>query len=291
MRIVLPGGSTLSDIEYHFPDLPLRSHAKLGPNFGMCPRTGTIYSLAARAKSYEGDYFLTEYAAQYGRTYVEDESHLRDLARRRLALLGAASTGDTKTNPGAASSSRPKLLEIGCAAGFFLDEARTLGFDCAGLEISEFAAGYGRERLGLEIRTASFLDVELEPRAYDVIAAFYVIEHFARQRTVFQKIAAALKPGGVFLFALPSTNGPVFEYSPGEWQRTHPEDHFADYSPAALRRLLPAYDLRCAKLRPAAYHPGRARGLKGRLPAALYRWYANLRAYGDTLEGVARKSR
>lgn len=272
-------------IEHHFPNLPLRSHAKLGPDYGVCPRSGAVYYLAAESKTYEGDYFLSEYAAQYGRTYVEDESHLRDLARRRLSLPGSPVQQSTNDS----AEDRPRLLEIGCAAGFFLDEARRAGYRCEGLEVSEFAADYGRQQLNLEIQTASFLDVPLEAEAYDVIAAFYVIEHFAQQRTVFQKIADALKPGGAFLFAVPSTNGPLFEYDPNQWQSTHPSDHHADYSPASLRKLLPAYGLTCGAIRPASYHPARARGWKGWLPAPLYRGYVKMLAYGDTIEGVARK--
>ncbi|MCR9142500.1 MAG: class I SAM-dependent methyltransferase [bacterium] len=272
-------------IEHHFPHLALRPHPRLGPEYGVCPESGAIYYLAAESKTYEGDYFLAEYAAQYGRTYVEDEEHLRKLARGRLSMLPQSAA-----NAGVGKQAPPRLLEIGCAAGFFLDEARSIGYECGGLEVSEFAAGYGRERFELDIQTASFLDCELEAEAYDVIAAFYVIEHFAPQRSVFQKIADALKPGGAFLFAIPSTFGPLFEYSPGQWQSTHPTDHHADYSPASLRRIFPEYGLRCERLRPASFHPGRAGGIKGALPAPLYRAWARWQAYGDTLEGVARKA-
>ena len=240
--------------------------------------SGTIYYLAAETRSYEGDYFLEEYAAQYGRTYIEDEEHLRMLARRRLALPGVL------PESGAASA---RLLEVGCAAGFFLDEARKLGFVPEGLEISEYAAQYGRDTLGLEIQARAFLDVELEPAAYDVVAAFYVVEHFARQRTVFEKIAAALRPGGRFVFALPSCYGPLFEYSPEQWQSTHPTDHHADYSPRALRVVLQQYGLELHAVRPASYHQQRAKACKAWWPNWLYRRFADWRAYGDTLEGVA----
>ncbi len=285
-------------IEHHFANTQLRPSERLGPDYGVCPVSGTVYYLKAEAKTYEGDYFLAEYAAQYGRTYVEDEGHLRELARKRLALLGDGVAANRITKPSAKYSrtqsevtpaTAPRLLEIGCAAGFFLDEARSAGFRCEGLEVSSFAAQYGREQLGLEIKTASFLDTTLETAAYDLVAAFYVIEHFAEQRSVFEKIAGALKPGGAFLFAVPSTNGPLFEYSPGGWRSTHPSDHHADYSPASLRRVLPEYGMRLERVRPASYHPDRARGWKGALPAALYRAYANAFAYGDTIEGVARR--
>ncbi len=258
-------------------DVPPVPHPKLSDRYGLCPETGVVYYKHAHNVSYEGDYFLDEYKAQYGRTYFEDETHLRALSRRRLELLAGRTEGS--------------LFELGCAAGYFLDEARRAGFDSVrGLEISGYAAKHARERLGLDVQTRGFLEADDAPARYDVVAAFYVIEHFAEQRTVFQKIARMLKPGGRFVFALPSVHGPLFEYDPARWEDTHPADHFADYGPGSLRKALKHYGLRLLAARPSSYHPERARGLKGsRLFRPFYKAYADFACYGDTFEGVAIK--
>lgn len=273
--------SSAIEIEPHRPEgqaPTLEPIPQLSTAFARCPHTSAIYNLAGRFLAYEGDYFLDEYRAQYGRTYLEDEAHIRKLARSRLDLLQSV-CGEARGR---------RLLEPGCATGFFLDEARQRGFETRGLEVSEFAAGYARETLGLDVRAANFLATDLEPESADVIAAFYVLEHFAAQRTVFQKISDTLTLGGCFVFALPSVNGPLFEYDPGGWERSHPADHFVDYSPASLRRTLALYGFELLRTRPASFHPNRARGWKGsKLFRPLYPWYARARSYGDTFEGVA----
>ncbi len=216
--------------------MPLRpaSHPAL-VDFGLSPGTGAVHYLKARALAYDDDYFLTEYKTQYGRTYVEDEPNLRRLARRRLALL--PEIAPTR------SAHAPRLLEIGCACGFFLDEARQVGYATEGLEISPYAATFARQQLKLDVRQGSFLEHGDGPRGpFDVVAAFFVLEHFAAQAGAFRKIAELLRPGGLLLFALPSTRGPLFECSPETWARTHPPRstrlcRFTGCAPCASGRL------------------------------------------------------
>lgn len=256
------------------PDLRLTAQFQRGS------LTGALYNLAPRVLSYDADYFLNEYEAQYGKTYLDDEPQLRALARQRLELLASAQRG-----------ARGELFELGSAAGFFLDEAARAGYSAQGLEISDYAARHAREKLALDVRTASFDDWRPEPESYEVIAAFYVIEHLPDQPRVFQTIARALKPGGRFVFALPSANGPLLEFNPSRWEETHPADHCIDYDPGSLKRALPLYGMQLAAARPASFRPERARGWKGaRWFRPFYKTYALRFAYGDTIEGVAIKT-
>ncbi|MCK5174047.1 MAG: hypothetical protein KAR47_11700, partial [Planctomycetes bacterium] len=49
------------------------------------------------------------------------------------------------------------LLDIGCSAGFFLDVARQ-HFDVLGVDISDFAAEYGKKVFGIDIFTTPLED-------------------------------------------------------------------------------------------------------------------------------------
>jgi len=233
---------------------------------------GVIYVKGTRSLDYGADYFLTEYEKQYGKTYLQDEPNLRRLAARRLEDL-------SRVAPPPAS-----LFEIGAACGFFLDEARICGYDVHGLEISEFASNHARS-LGLDVQTASFPTAT--NKQYDVVAAFFVLEHFPDQKSAFESVSKMIRPGGIFAAALPSSHGPTLKYSPDDWIRTHPEDHFADYSPRSLAKILPLYGMELINARPASFHPSRARGILRWPP--LYRLYARANSFGDTMEILARK--
>lgn len=256
------------------PLKPLR-----GPLEGFCiSPEGVVYSQKARALQYDADYFLSEYRAQYGRSYFEDEPYLREQARRRLDLLGRVCPPPAR------------MLEIGCAAGFFLDEARKSGYDVVGVEISKFAQDHASNTLGLDVRHGAFPDAA-PAGVFDCIAAFYVLEHFQDQGLLFHEVASRIRPGGALLVALPSTNGPLFTTNQATWAKTHPVDHFADYSPRSLGRILPRYGLELVDVRPASYHPARMRGRPywAWLPG-LYRRWADRTAFGDTLEFTARRA-
>ncbi len=91
-----------------------------------------------------------------------------------------------------------RLLDIGSASGFFGVAAREAGYDVTCIEPDEGLSNYGREVYGLKFHTAPLEACELEPESYDVITLWGADSHFMHPVESFEKLAAALKPGGVF---------------------------------------------------------------------------------------------
>jgi SAM-dependent methyltransferase len=91
-----------------------------------------------------------------------------------------------------------KLLDAGCAMGFFLNQARADGWDVEGIDPSRWAAGYARREFGLTVHNAPLASVELQPASYDVITLWDVVEHLPHPVTDLAHLAKALKPGGLF---------------------------------------------------------------------------------------------
>jgi len=254
----------------------LKSANFLSPQYGVSGE-GVVYYLEASNPDYGPDYFLEEYQKQYGKNYQDDETNLRRLASRRLKRISRF------IRP------RSRLLEIGTATGFFLDEARNTGLEVEGVEISDYAANLARDRLRLSVKTGSFIEMEFDGK-YDIICAYYVLEHFRDQKALFEKISNLLNPGGFFSFACPSTNGPVYRTAPHLWMKEHPKDHFADYSPASLKKIFPMYGMRLLESYPASYHPERiGKRSLWRILGSFYPFFADLFCYGDTMEGLAQK--
>ncbi|MCB1158654.1 MAG: class I SAM-dependent methyltransferase [Leptospiraceae bacterium] len=254
-------------------------HPRFPEEYEICQKTGACRYLKARSREYSDTYFSEEYKNQYKKTYYEDESALRKLAQRRLAILSNFINPEGKS-----------LLEIGCAAGFFLHEAQKTGFKTTGIELSQTETAYARN-LGLNIFCTSYLDFE-SPELYHVICAFFVLEHFDRQQEVLEKMVGSLEKGGFIFLALPSLKGPTYTTNPEEWFKTHPEDHFIDYSPDSIRKVFLAYGMELVYKEPMSYHPARDKGVRGMFPLKhFYRQLAGWDCYGDTMQVLFRKNK
>jgi SAM-dependent methyltransferase len=133
---------------------------------------------------YSAEYF-TEGGAGYP-DYIADERTHRRQARtylKKIHKLGVT---------------RGALLDVGCAAGFFLDEARRSGFTVHGCELSGYAQAHAKDKLGLDVEKAGFLDPAFAPelQSFDVITLFNVLEHVPEPTRVADKLFELLKPGG-----------------------------------------------------------------------------------------------
>ncbi len=256
----------------------ITAHPKFPEYYRYCENTGACFYIPAKSRSYSNSYFLDEYKAQYKKTYYEDEASLRSLAKRRLQILERFN-----------KSKKTNLLEIGSAAGFFLDEAKKIGYKTKGIEISESEVNYSREQLGLDAESISFLDYNTDAK-FDCITAFFVIEHFPDQEKVLTKIFSLLNEGGFIFLALPSIYGPTFSTNSDEWFKTHPEDHFADYSPLSLKKVFQYFEAKVLYCEPMSFHVSRDRGIRGRFPFKIfYNSLARLTSYGDTIQILAKR--
>ena len=98
------------------------------------------------------------------------------------------------------------VLDLGCGAGEPV--ARNLadaGFDVVGVDVSERQILIARQKVpSATFHHADMMGIELPAATFDGVAAFYSINHVPRAEhsQIFRKVAAWLKPGGVFLASL-----------------------------------------------------------------------------------------
>lgn len=103
-----------------------------------------------------------------------------------------------------------KLLEIGCADGAFLLEARALGFEPAGVDFDAAATAAARAAGLTGVVTATFEDFSAgAPGKYDVIAFFQTLEHLTDPRGFLLRARGLLNPGGLILFDIPDAARPL----------------------------------------------------------------------------------
>jgi len=157
------------------------------------------------------------------------------------------------------SLSGSRILDIGCGPGFLLYEARRLGMDTVGLEISKIYASFGREELNLDIRQTILEEADLPSAGFDVVVCNNLIEHLANPHDFFLELARILAPAGILHILTPNYDG-AKEYG-NEWPGFHKDfEHIFYFNAASLTYALESCGLKPMKL---FYLPQRT-GLTGR---------------------------
>lgn len=145
----------------------------------------------------------------YSDTYYNERSDYFHVARS-TGEFGEAKGGDLrnfqnglglldKYHPG-----KGKLLDVGCALGGFLRLARHAGWMAHGVDISNYAAAYCRERLGLEAQSGMLGELGFADGIFDVVTLWDVLEHFENPLEQLREVNRILKTGGVMLVDTPN---------------------------------------------------------------------------------------
>jgi 2-polyprenyl-3-methyl-5-hydroxy-6-metoxy-1,4-benzoquinol methylase len=162
--------------------------------------------------------------------YLAEEAGRRATARRVLGLIAPHVPGG-------------RLLDVGCGHGLLLDEARRMGYDVLGLELSRTAARHATGTLGLDV-----LQEPVEGFAastsdrFDVIVLADVIEHLDDPAATLDACAALLADGGVLCVITPDPSAPLARLAGPRWWGYVPA-HTCLLPGRTLRELLSARGL------------------------------------------------
>lgn len=164
------------------------------------------------------------YTEQYIQSIHHNKKQFQKFAKDRVVIL-------------LKYKKKGRLLEIGCAAGHFLDLAGKAGFEATGIDASSVFSEEGLKK-GLDIKCGRVEDFELPKSYFDVIAMFHLIEHIEKLKPFLTHLRELLKEDGVLLIITP--NAEAFTDRVFGWK--HPKynikDHIYCFSHQTLRSLL-----------------------------------------------------
>lgn len=200
---------------------------KWGFPIDVCPRCGVGCTRVPAGfdptRIYDRGYFTGGHRDGYA-DYPASERVLRREFRRTLSTLEKHVRGG-------------RLLEVGCAYGFFLDEARR-DFEVEGLELAPDAVDACRAR-GLDVRSEPIGDGALEGRApYDAAVMLDVVEHLADPAAALAALHRALAPGGHLLLTTGDFGAPLARALGKSWRLLTPPQHLFFFTRDGLARLL-----------------------------------------------------
>lgn len=182
---------------------------------------------------YTGDYFAGGHADGYA-DYLGAEPVLRREFARVLEFVRQHRTGG-------------RLLELGCAYGFFLQEARRY-FDVTGIELAQDAAEHARKS-GLRVLTGvADEDTLRELGAFDAIVLLDVVEHLPNPHETLALCARHLNPGGVIVLTTGDFGSPVARLWGAGWRLMTPPQHLWFFTAESMRRLGARLDLGVERL-------------------------------------------
>ena len=93
-----------------------------------------------------------------------------------------------------------RVLDVGCAAGYFLEVAQAQGWSVEGVECSAEARAHAPSSVRAHIRE----DADGLRGPYDVITFWDVLEHLDDERPALEVARHLLAPGGIFLATVPA---------------------------------------------------------------------------------------
>lgn len=237
----------------------------------------------APQENYDSDYFIGEYEKSYGRSYRDDEIAIKGFARKRMEMI--EHLRKEKRN-----RKQKRLLDVGCAYGFFLDIAKELNYDTYGVDISKHA--------GEQINSHHFIHGDFLEKStlqswlnegilFDVITLWYVIEHFPDITPVIKRVSSIQAPGGILGLSTPNARGLTSRTQQKNFLTSSPTDHYYIFSIKGLKKKLSKFGYTYAGFRAGGIHYHRFQEACPHLfwiPQILYRKWATWTNLGDTME-------
>lgn len=175
----------------------------------------------------------------YGRDYFHDATSALDCesawfrelsAMRFRRILGTL----CKLSPPG------RLLDVGCATGDFLAQAERAGYETAGVEISDYAAGVARQR-GFDVFTGQLGDLPAREGSFDVVTMFHVLEHMQRPGEALRiHVRRLLRPGGILAVEAPNLASLRARLDGDDWEDLRPEQHRYHFTRRSLRNAAAA---------------------------------------------------
>ena len=182
---------------------------------------------------YSKEYFEGDYRCGHEGSYF-DESTLRSLSNGELlGLIKEYKPAGT-------------FLEVGCAGGAFLNNAREFGYDVHGVEFSEDAANFARTKFGLDVATGDLQAARFRSDLFDVAYMGDVLEHLPDPSGTMRELHRIMADDGLLVIECPTQTNTLFSrtgflvYEMLGKQATVqlPPYHLFEYRPHSLGELL-----------------------------------------------------
>ncbi len=132
-----------------------------------------------------------------------------------------------------------KLLDAGCALGFFVELALKNGYDAHGFDPSEYAVDESKKLIGEKrIKQGTISSVHYPSKFFDVITLFDVFEHLGDPIFDLGRLKQFLKDDGIIIVATGDTDSFMARILKRRWTFYIPPQHLFFFNKKLLITIL-----------------------------------------------------
>jgi 2-polyprenyl-3-methyl-5-hydroxy-6-metoxy-1,4-benzoquinol methylase len=128
-----------------------------------------------------------------------------------------------------------KILDVGCATGYFLEAAKAKAYDPFGIEFSDYSARLAKNKFGdKNIFKGTLEQSDFENGTFDIIAMSDLIEHVRNPIETLSRANQLLKTDGFIMIMTPDTGSVSYKLMKQKW--THYKlEHFYYFNKQAIQ--------------------------------------------------------
>ena len=133
---------------------------------------------------------------------------------------------------------RGRLLDVGCAGGYFMQRAAQAGFEAHGIDLAPWVEAIAMQRNVPNVRAGRLTEVGFPDSSFDVVHASQVFEHIPQPGEELTEIRRILRPGGLLYINVPNYQCLSIVLGRDDFELNTPPEHVAYFTPRTLSRLV-----------------------------------------------------
>jgi len=154
-----------------------------------------------------------------------------------------------------------KLLDIGCAVGFVLEESRKNGFNAEGVELNKKAREISRSK-GFRVESRELKESGHEENSFDIVTLNHILEHIVEPNIFLQGIKKILKKDAILVVGVPNHDSLIAKLYRTRWYGWGIPEHIWHFDRNSLAGLLSKNGFKIEKLMQNSQHYSVSKSLR-----------------------------
>jgi SAM-dependent methyltransferase len=178
-----------------------------------------------------------ELAAYYAPAYYSASDSKFPVVFEKLITLYRRHRAKTLVDRVGAATT-PRVLDIGCGSGIFLQAMAAHGYEAHGIELPGPAARRAGSIPEINLFCGSLDDYPSPAHSFTLVTMWHVLEHMPDPVKAIRHCHALLEPGGWLAIDVPNGDSWQARWFGPLWLHRDPPRHLVEFTPTSLQPLL-----------------------------------------------------